>query len=89
MLLLVSFVQAAVLARSLASTSAKLSKPDPTEIGSWEKATRVMAMLATRLRLAPQARNDPKTVGVRQRNAALLIKPPWEDEDEDEDDDDG
>jgi hypothetical protein len=84
--LLVSFVQATLLARSLASTAAKPSKPDPTVIGSWEKASRVMAMLATRLRLAPQARNDPKTVGVRQRNAAMLIKPPWADEDEDDDD---
>ena len=82
--LLVSFVQATLLARSLASTAAKPSKPDPTVVGSWEKATRVMAMLATRLRLAPQARNDPKTVGVRQRNAALSIKPPWADEDDDD-----
>ena len=82
--LLVSFVQATLLARSLASTAAKPSKPDPTVIGSWEKVTRVMAMLATRLRLAPQARNDPKTVGVRQRNAALSIKPPWADEDDDD-----
>jgi hypothetical protein len=82
--LLVSFVQATLLARSLASTAAKPSKPDPTVIGSWEKVTRVMAMLATRLRLAPQARNDPKSVGVRQRNAAVLIKPPWADEDDDD-----
>ena len=82
--LLVSFVQATLLARSLASTAAKPSKPDPTVIGSWEKVTRVMAMLATRLRLAPQARNDPKTVGVRQRNAALSVKPPWADEDDDD-----
>ena len=81
-----SFVQVTLLARSLASTAAKPSNPDPTVIGSWEKLTRVMAMLATRLRLAPQARNDPKTVGVRQRNAALSIKPPWADEDEDDDD---
>jgi len=28
--------------------------------------------------------NDPKTVGVRQRNAALSIKPSWEDEDDDD-----
>ena len=82
--LLVSFVQATLLARSLASTAANPSKPDPTLIGSWEKVTRVMAMLATRLRLAPQARNDPKSVGVRQRNAALSIKPPWADEDDDD-----
>jgi len=82
--LLVSFVQATLLARSLASTAAKPSKPDPTVIGSWEKVTRVMAMLATRLRMTPQARNDPKTVGVRQRNAAMLIKPPWADEDDDD-----
>jgi len=40
--LLVSFVQATLLARSLASSAAKPSKPDPVVIGSWEKVTRVM-----------------------------------------------
>jgi hypothetical protein len=31
---------------------------------------------ATRLRLAPQDRNDPRSVGIRQRNVAMLVKPP-------------
>jgi hypothetical protein len=83
--LLASFVQATLLARSLESSAARPSKPDPAVIGSWEKVTRVMAMLATRLRLAPQARNDPKSVGIRQRNAAMWMKPPWETKKDDDD----
>lgn len=40
------------------------------------------AMLATRLRLAPQARGDPKTTGVKQRNAAMGLTKLWEDDDD-------
>ena len=33
----------------------------PAQIELWEKAVRIQAMLATRLRLAPQSRMTPKT----------------------------
>jgi hypothetical protein len=70
--LLTSFVQATILTRS---TATKLGRNNPDAVAAWEKAVRVMALLATRLRLAPQARSDPKTVGIRQRNAELGVAP--------------
>ena len=52
--MLVSYVQATLLSRVTAR--------DPKMIAVWEKATRMQATLATRLRLAPQSRTDPKTL---------------------------
>jgi hypothetical protein len=51
--LLTSFIEATLLARQ--------SARDPAKIDTWERAVRLQATLATRLRLAPQARTDPKT----------------------------
>jgi hypothetical protein len=65
--LLISYVQAAVLARSGAAG-------DPDQFSRWEKATKTLAMLATRLRLSPQSRVDPKTLA-RQRPSQG--KEPW------------
>jgi len=56
--LLVSYVQSTLLSRWAASRM----KKDPGMAPIWEKATRMQATLATRLRLAPQARTDPKTI---------------------------
>jgi len=53
--LLVAFVQATLMSREAAH--------NPSNIMVWEKATRMQATLATRLRLAPQSRIDPKTLG--------------------------
>ena len=52
--LLLSYVQACLIARS----SAKI----PTKVLVWERAVRVQAMLATKLRLSPQTQLDPKTL---------------------------
>jgi hypothetical protein len=57
-LLIVSLVQATLLSRQAAG--------DRDQVVTWEKATRMQAMLAKRLRLTPQSRLDPKTVGRRQ-----------------------
>jgi hypothetical protein len=66
--LLVAFIQATLMSRDAAH--------DPSKILVWEKATRMQATLATRLRLAPQSRLDPKTVG---RHAEPPRGPkPWE-----------
>jgi hypothetical protein len=68
--LLTSFVQATVLAQMTAN--------DPTKIETWALTVRLQAMLATRLRLAPQARTDPKTIA----RSAIVHRPaiaPWED----------
>jgi hypothetical protein len=70
--LLVSYVQATLLSRQAIKDVAK----DAAALALWEKAVRVQAMLATRLRLSPQARTDPKTIGrqMPQRTGP----PPWE-----------
>jgi phage terminase small subunit len=60
--LLASYVQAVLLSRRAGR--------DPGSIDAWEKVTRVMTSLATKLRLTPQARTDPKTVGRRQAEAS-------------------
>jgi hypothetical protein len=64
--LLVAYTQAALLSR--------MTVHRPKDIATWEKATRMLATLATRLRLAPQARSDPKTIA-RQRPS--IGPPPW------------
>ena len=65
--LLVSYVQATLLARSTAH--------DPHKVATWEKAVRVQVSLATRLRLSPQSRTDPKTIG---RQQTPVGRKPWE-----------
>jgi hypothetical protein len=68
---LIGFVQASLLSRKLGRDS---------------DATRTMASLATRLRLTPASRTDPKTIA-RQRLPAAIgpwRKEPCEDSDDDE-----
>jgi hypothetical protein len=67
--LLISFVQATLMSRD--------SAHDPSKIMVWEKATRMQATLATRLRLSPQSRLDPKTVGRHRQPQGPF---PWEPE---------
>ncbi len=69
--LLVSFVQATLLSRHAIANAAT----DPSALAIWEKSTRMQATLATRLRLAPQARTDPKTLA---RQSRPQWPPPWE-----------
>ena len=65
--LLASYVQATLIARGAAHT--------PSKIMLWEKAVRMQATLATRLRLSPQSRVDPTTVGRLQVSQGPR---PWE-----------
>ena len=66
--LLISFVQMSLLAR----TSARANN-----VTVFEKAVRMQAALATKLRLTPSARITPRTAG---RMAAAQRRPrPWED----------
>jgi hypothetical protein len=60
--LLVSYVQSTLLSRTAA---AKMTK-NVDWVKTWETATRMQATLATRLRLAPQARTDPLTIARQQ-----------------------
>jgi hypothetical protein len=70
--LLVSYIQSTLLSRS---SFAKMKK-DPDMVAVWEKATRMQATLATRLRLAPQARTDPLTIA-RQQASYHSGPNPW------------
>jgi hypothetical protein len=73
--LMVSFVQATILSRRTAN---------PSMVGIWEKATRVQAMLATRLRLSPQARTDPKITGRQQARQQEDHLAPWHRDDKED-----
>jgi hypothetical protein len=66
--LLASYVQATLMSRR--------SARDPARIDTWEKSTRLQAALATKLRLSPQSRTDPKSVArqMPQRTGPA----PWE-----------
>jgi hypothetical protein len=64
--LLASYVQATLMSRR--------SARDPARVEVWERATRIAAMLATKLRLTAQSRVDPKTLGRMQPPGP----PPWE-----------
>ena len=66
--LLCSYVTATLIARK--------ASHDVSMINVWEKAARMQATLATRLRLSPQSRLDPKTVARRlpERSGPA----PWE-----------
>ena len=57
--MLVSFVQGVTLSR-LAYNAAL---DDPAELKTWEAVTRTLASLAGKLRLAPSARQHPRTAG--------------------------
>jgi hypothetical protein len=56
--LLVSYVQATLLARR----AIKKAGRDMRALATWEKASRMQAMIATKLRLAPQSRIGRKAV---------------------------
>jgi hypothetical protein len=65
--LLTAYVQAAITSHQ--------SAHDPLRADIWERATRLAAMLATKLRLTAQSRTDSKAVGRQE----LLTGPgPWE-----------
>jgi hypothetical protein len=68
--ILVSFIQSTLLSRQ----AIKKAATDTGALAVWERATRMQATLATRLRLAPQSRFDAKTSARQQPNR---IKPPW------------
>jgi len=52
--LLISYVQATLTAQAAAN--------DPDKAAVWERSVRMQAMLATRLRLSPQSRCEPKAI---------------------------
>lgn len=79
--LLIRYVESCALADSAAQhlrvegAVSQFGKPSPWLIAQ-EKAIRSMIALSMRLRLAPQSRIDPKTLGRQRPNADAK---PWED----------
>jgi hypothetical protein len=69
--LLISYVQATALAQQ----AIKEARKDTGALLRWEKAVKLQAVLATRLRLAPQSRIDRKAV---TRNLPSPGPLPWE-----------
>jgi hypothetical protein len=69
--LLVSFVQATLMARMLAKDASKVSQ--------WDKAVRAQMARARALRLTPQSRTDPKTLARASANFDPNGPDPWED----------
>lgn len=65
--LLVSYVQATLIARDAAH--------DPKKFGAFERAVKMQATLATRLRLTPHSRITPRTAGRQQEPQ---YPRPWE-----------
>jgi hypothetical protein len=68
MWLIVSYVQATLMARQTAR--------DPEQNAVWERSVKLQAILATKLRLAPQSRLDRKTVGRHASYRATVD--PWD-----------
>jgi len=64
--LLVTFIQASLGARMLHRRMMK--SRDPKAFSNWEKTMIMQSRLATRLRLTPQSRADPKVVARRSRD---------------------
>jgi hypothetical protein len=69
--LLISFIQTTLLVRSTAN--------QPDQIAVWEKALKLQVSLATKLRLTPSSRIDPKTLARQQRPP---LPRPWEEDHE-------
>jgi hypothetical protein len=70
--LLASFVQATLVAR-------ESIKELPDSIGIWDRAVKLQATLATKLRLTPLSRIDQRAAGRRAREAPVRT-PPWDEE---------
>ncbi|WP_271605653.1 hypothetical protein [Bradyrhizobium sp. CCBAU 11434] len=72
--LIVSYVQACLLAQSLARK--------PSQRAEWERAVKLQMALARSLRLTVQARVHPRSIG---RNLPFDGERPWARDDEDDD----
>ena len=72
--LLVAYVQAVLLARG----AIKEAATEKSALTIWDHATKAQNTLATRLRLCPQARAYPKTIGRHQPKNPHLRRP-WDD----------
>ena len=67
--LLTSYVKVSLLVRDAPSDLS-----DAEALTAWQRAVRLQTLLATKLRLTPQTRSDPKTVAREQRQGPQ----PWE-----------
>jgi hypothetical protein len=67
-MLLAAYCQATLLAQGAIKKVAR----DPRAVATWEKAVRCQTSLARALRLSPQARTDPRTLGRKPRQSSVL-----------------
>ena len=67
--LLLSYIQTCVMARAAKS---------PAKLAIFERLVRLQAMLATKLRLSPQTRLDPRTLARAAANFDPNAATPWE-----------
>lgn len=75
--LIVAYVQSMIHSRrASADLSGKFASRDT--LAQWQAATKMMATLATRLRIAPQSRYDAKTAERNARYATPPGRKPWE-----------
>jgi hypothetical protein len=72
--LLISYVQATLLARK----SIKLAGKDRDALMTWERATKLQGMLATKLRLAPQSRIGAQCVARGRSSLPIAKARPWD-----------
>ncbi len=67
--LLVAYCQAVLLTR----WAFKQLGEDAAAFSTWQQAARTMAMLATKLRLCPHSRSDPKTITRRAPGVGVSV----------------
>jgi hypothetical protein len=72
--LLISYATATNLARCYASNIGE----DATALKAWTECTKLQISLATKLRLTPSSRTDPKTVGREQDFSSRVGLRPWD-----------
>jgi hypothetical protein len=70
--MIVALVQATIKARELGR--------DPAKTQDWERASRVMMALATKLRLTPQCRTRPESIARQHEVAPCHEDESWDDE---------
>jgi phage terminase small subunit len=75
--LIVSYASATLMSHRLFKAAQKNGNEDA--IKAWERVCRTQTMLARALRLAPQSRDNPKTVARRFRDNVPSARELWED----------
>jgi hypothetical protein len=76
--LIIAYCEAIVIERWAANLMGDENTDTLQALKAWEKATRLVATLATQLRLSPQSRMHARTAARKADDAAAYSRPPWE-----------